>query len=119
MSARQMLYRADPYQLDLEIEATPGTNRLVVTGQLLDLSRPDVVGRDVPVMLSNRRGKVIHAVTNQFGEFRGEIQNSGDLDLAFPGPKEKQSPISVPDRVGRLHGGPPLQRPPRGAAREF
>src|SRR6266581_559346 len=35
MSARQMLYRADPYQLDLEIEATPGTNRLVVTGQLL------------------------------------------------------------------------------------
>jgi len=106
MSARQMLYRADPYQLDLEIEATPGTNRLVVTGQLLDLSRPDVVGRDVPVMLSNRRGKVIRAVTNQFGEFRGEIENSGDLELSFPGPKDKQVLISLRDALGKLHGGP-------------
>ncbi len=101
-----MLYRADPYQLDLEIEATPGTNRLVVTGQLLDLSRPDVVGRDVPVMLSNRRGKIIRAVTNQFGEFRGEIENSGDLELSFPGPKDKQVLISLRDALGKLHGGP-------------
>src|SRR5437667_329415 len=64
------------------------------------------VRRDVPVMVSNRRGKVIHAVTNQFGEFRGEIENSGDLELSFPGPKDKQVLISLRDALGKLHGGP-------------
>jgi hypothetical protein len=102
---RQMLYRADPYQLDLEIESTPGANHLVVTGQLLDLTRPDMEGRDVPVVLSNRRGNVIHAVANQFGEFRGEIDNSGDLELSFPGPKDKQILISLRDALGKLRGG--------------
>lgn len=105
LGARQMLYRADPYQLDLEIEATPGTNRLVVTGQLLDLSRPDVVGREVPVVLSNRRGSRFHVVTNQFGEFRGEIENTGDLELSFPGPKYKHILISLRDALGKLRGG--------------
>jgi len=28
-------YRAEPYQVDLQIEAKPGANKLVVTGQLL------------------------------------------------------------------------------------
>jgi hypothetical protein len=102
-----MLYRADPYQLDLEIESTPGANHLVVTGQLLDLTRPDMEGRDVPVVLSNRRGNVIHAVTNQFGEFRGEIDNSGDLELSFPGPKDKQILISLRDALGKRPETPP------------
>jgi len=29
---RQMLYRADPYQVDVHIEATPGASKLVVMG---------------------------------------------------------------------------------------
>ena len=38
---RQLLYRAEPYQIDLQIELRPEGNRLVVTGQLLDVSRPE------------------------------------------------------------------------------
>src|SRR5208282_5990105 len=53
IGTRQMLYRADPYQIDIQIEPKPGTNRLVVTGQLLDLSNPGVIGRDIHVTLSN------------------------------------------------------------------
>src|SRR5271163_4496806 len=82
---RQMLYRADPYQIDIQIEPQPGTNRLIITGQLLDVSDPGVIGQNVQVTLSNHRGHIIIASTNQFGEFSGEIENSGDLELSIPG----------------------------------
>jgi hypothetical protein len=104
LGTRQMLYRADPYQIDIQIEAKPEGNRLMVTGQLLDVSSPGVVGRDVKITLSNHRGNVIHTVTNQFGEFRGEIENSGDLELSFPGQGEKSIVISLRNALGNLPG---------------
>ena len=85
MSVRQMLYRADPYQIDIHLESQPQQNRFVVTGQLVDLSHPDLVGRDVQVTLSDGRESVVNTVTNQFGEFRGEVENSGDLEISFLG----------------------------------
>jgi hypothetical protein len=97
-----MLYRADPYQVDLQIEAKPGANKLVVTGQLLDLRNPDVPGRDVPVVISNLRGHVVQTVTNEFGEFREEIRASSDLELKLLGDDEKAVIISLRDALGRL-----------------
>jgi hypothetical protein len=104
LGVRQMLYRADPYQIDIQIEAKPEGNRLMVTGQLLDVSTPGIVGRDVKITLSNHGGSVIHTVTNQFGEFRGEIENTGDLELSFPGQGEKSMVISLLNALGNLPG---------------
>jgi hypothetical protein len=102
---RQMLYRADPYQIDIQIEPMPGGNRLVITGQLLDLSHPGVIGREIQVTLSNRRGNTVMAATSQFGEFSGEIENSGDLELTIPGEGDEPIVISVRNALGTLHGG--------------
>jgi hypothetical protein len=104
---RQMLYRADPYQIDIQIEPKPGSNRLVITGQLLDLSNPGVIGRDIQVTLSNHRGHSAIAATNQFGEFSGEIENSGDLELSIPGTGEQPIVISLRNALGNLRGGKP------------
>ncbi len=90
---RQLLYRAEPYQIDLQLELQPENNRLVVTGQLLDISRPELVGRDVQVMLSDGREYIVNTVTNEFGEFRAEVENSGDLELSLLSPGGK--PIVV------------------------
>src|SRR2546430_11262488 len=46
MRIRQMLYRADPYQIDFQIESQPEQNRFAITGQLVDLSHPEMGGRD-------------------------------------------------------------------------
>jgi hypothetical protein len=100
-SMRQMLYRAEPYQVDLQIEAKQGANKLVVTGQLLDLRNPDLPGRDVPVIISNLRGHVVQTVTNEFGEFREEIRTSSDLELKLLGDDDKAVIISLPDALGR------------------
>jgi hypothetical protein len=105
IGTRQMLYRADPYQLDIQIEPKPGSNRLVITGQLLDLSHPGVIGRDIQVTLSNRRGNTVMVATNQFGEFSGEIENSGDLELTIPGEGDQPNVISLRNALGNLRGG--------------
>jgi len=105
IGTRQMLYRADPYQIDIQIEPKPGSNRLVITGQLLDLSHPGVIGRDIQVTLSNRRGNTVLAPTNQFGEFSGEIENSGDLELSIPGDGGQPIVISLRNALGNLPGG--------------
>jgi hypothetical protein len=91
MRIRQMLYRVEPYQIDLHIELKPEQNRLIVTGQLVDLTDPEMVGRDVQVMLSDGREYIVNTVTNQFGEFLGEVNNSGDLEISFLG----RSPIPI------------------------
>ncbi|HKW33551.1 MAG TPA: hypothetical protein VJN92_11140 [Candidatus Acidoferrum sp.] len=84
MRVRQMLYRAEPYQIDIQIEAQPDRNRLIVTGQLIDVGRPELLDGGIEVTLSDGRGNIVNTVTNQFGEFRGEVILSGDLDLSFP-----------------------------------
>jgi hypothetical protein len=104
MQTRQMLFSANPFQIDLSIEAKPGETRLSVTGQLMDTSQPDSVGRGVPVTLSNRRGQTVQTVTNSFGEFHGEIENRGDLELSFPGKGEKPVVVSLRDALTYVPG---------------
>ena len=101
---RQLLYRAEPYQIDLQIELRPEGNRLVVTGQLLDVSRPEMVGRDVQVMLSDGREYRVNTVTNQFGEFRAEVENSGDLELSLLSPGGKPIVVLVRGTLDRSSG---------------
>jgi len=105
IGTRQMLYRADPYQIDIQIEPKPGGNRIVITGQLLDLSHPGVIGSNVQVTISNRRGNSVAVATNQFGEFSGELENSGDLELSIPCGDESPIVISLRNALGNLPGG--------------
>jgi hypothetical protein len=99
---RQMLYRADPFQIDVQIEAKPGTSDLMVTGQLLDLTNPAIAGQNINVTLSNLRGHVVQAVSNKNGEFTCEIKNSGDLQITFAGGHGEPIVISLCDALGRM-----------------
>jgi hypothetical protein len=98
--SRQMLYRADPYQIDLQIEMGAG-HTLVITGQVLDLRQPGLSGHDVLVVISNLRGQVLRITTNQSGEFRSEIPDSGYLELVFPGLTDKPVIILLRDPLGQ------------------
>jgi hypothetical protein len=99
---RQMLYRADPYQIDMQLELKPGGNRVVVTGQLLNLSNPQIIATGTRILMSNMQGDVVHTVANEFGEFSGEVKNSGDLQLTFPTPSGESIVISLREVLGRL-----------------
>ena len=99
---RQMLYRADPYQIDVQLEMRPDGNRIVVTGQLLNLSNPKMIASGTRILVSNMRGDVVHTDANQFGEFSGEVKNSGDLQLTFATPSGEPIVISLREALGRL-----------------
>lgn len=98
--ARQLLYRADPYQVDMQIERGEQEGTLIITGQLLDLRQPGFAGRHHRVVISNLRGAVAQTVTNQQGEFRQEIPDSGELEVVFPGLAERPLIISLRDALG-------------------
>jgi len=100
VGTRQMLYRADPFQIDFLIESQAGGRSIVVTGQLLDLRHAEIVGHNLQVTLSNLRGHVVQTTTNQFGEFCQEIESSGNLELKFHGANHMPVVISLRDDLG-------------------
>jgi hypothetical protein len=102
---RHMLYRADPFQIDLQIEAKPGHDHLVVTGQVLDMGRSEIFGSGLHVTLSNRCGNLVHGLTNEFGEFHVEIKNSDDLELALRCDPAEPIVITLKGPLGDFSGG--------------
>lgn len=80
---RHLLYRAEPFELDLLLELGPDSNRLRITGQLLDTSLPAIFRRGVRVTLWNFRQSFVTLRTNECGEFLGEIEDSGELMVAL------------------------------------
>lgn len=103
--SRQMLYRADPYQIDIHVENKAGTNRLAIAGQILDISNPRLTAQGVQVVLSNCRGNTVLLSTNDFGEFVGELENSGDLELSISNSDDRPVVISLRDTLGKFSGG--------------
>lgn len=101
ISSRHLLYRSDRYEIDIQIEATPCQSMLAVTGQLMELQRSAAGPQNVPLSLSNLRGLVVHTRTNQFGEFREELENAEDLELRIAGNDDRVTVISLPNALGK------------------
>ena len=55
--------------------------------------------------VSNRRGNSVVVATNQFGEFSGEIDNSGDLELSILGQGDQPVVISLRNALGNIPVG--------------
>ncbi|HUJ39259.1 MAG TPA: hypothetical protein VLW54_01835 [Candidatus Acidoferrales bacterium] len=102
---RQVLYRAEPYQIDVQIETTPSGARLLITGQVLDVTHAETVARRIPVVLSNGKGSVVRTFTNEHGEFEGVVEDSGDVELSFVGNNYQPTVITLRDALGRRPGG--------------
>ena len=102
-SSRQILYRAEPYQVDLQIEEK-ASSALIVSGQLLYLAQPEVMASDTRVVLSDLRGQSLQTATNEFGEFSAEINNSGKLQMTIANPDGEPITIFLRKTVGRNSG---------------
>jgi len=92
---RQLLYGVGPYLIDLYISAKPGGKSVSVTGQLMNSKFPEKILNAVPIVVGNGTGTVILAKTNDFGEFQGELEYSGDLELRLPSPEGQEIVIRL------------------------
>jgi hypothetical protein len=99
-ASRQLLYRAEPFHIDIHIEVKPGGG-MVVSGQLLNINDPEIMARDARVVLSNMQGQSIQTAANEFGEFSGEIVNSGDLQVTIVPAGSEPIVISHRQALGR------------------
>jgi hypothetical protein len=98
---RQLLYGVGPYLIDLYISARPGGKAISVTGQLMNSKFPERILSAVPIVVGNGTGTAVLTTTNNFGEFQGEVEYGGDLELRLPG----QDGNEIVIRLGCLIAG--------------
>ncbi len=79
--ARQVMYQAAHYSLDLRLEHQPGGHGVTLVGQLADEEKPERPMGNLPVFLLCGKELVAHAFSNDFGEFQLEYQPRRRLRL--------------------------------------
>ncbi len=95
--ARQLLYKAGQFLIDLRVEPVPASGRLCIIGQVLDSAPPQQGITDAPVHLLSGKDKKASTTTNQLGEFHLELEdnNSLQLQVGISGQKQILVPLHV------------------------
>jgi hypothetical protein len=75
-SARQFLYKSEGVDVDIHTHFHPDSNRVFLTGQVLDSSNPNANMKDISVMLVDERAMLAQTVTNASGEFQLEFDHT-------------------------------------------
>lgn len=99
VGARQMVFQAKSFFVDLRVEGAQDAAHVSMTGQILDQSRRRLPLENVPVSLCDDWKEVLSTTTNQFGEFHldGVSRVEGSAHLSI-GPDAKSS-IIIPLRI--------------------
>jgi hypothetical protein len=100
--ARQMLYRSGTVCIDMRMQPTPGSESIVLVGQLLDSMNPGHGISGIPVSLLSKGDTVSHKQTNHLGEFDFGLEKSGDLQLVFGIGDSRTIVVAVPEGLRRL-----------------
>lgn len=96
-SARQLLYKSGSFCIDMRMQPRPGSDSVVLMGQLLDSSRPAHGIGDVPVSLLCEGDTLSHKTTNQVGEFEFGFGALHDVQLVFGIGESRLLVVPVPN----------------------
>jgi len=102
--SRHLVYRAESYFLDLQLEYQP-SGRVTLIGQLANQETPGISTATVPVCLMERTTLLATTLCNQLGEFQLECAPSRNLRLHLPLPtagKQLEIPLSDLDPESRI-----------------
>jgi len=80
---RQLLYKCGTFCIDIRLEPKPGSNYVVLVGQLIDAKEPLHGSNDISVSLFGSEDKVSETSTNKFGEFYFGFQSAKHMQLFF------------------------------------
>jgi hypothetical protein len=99
--SRQLLYGSATYRIDVRIEPQIDTEKVVLIGQILNISDPKERLAAVPVTLWKGRKILAESVTNDQGEFQieSEMGSSFRLTITLPGQREVSLPLIEPAPV--------------------
>jgi hypothetical protein len=101
-SARQLLYKSGTVCIDMRMQPTPGSESIVLIGQLLDTLNPGHGIAGIPVSLLSKGGTVSRKQTNQDGEFDFGLALTSDLQLVFGIGDSRTIVVAVPEAGNRV-----------------
>lgn len=87
-AARQLLYGAGDYRIDVRIEPRTDSDKVAVVGQVLNAVDPAKRSPSLPVILLKGKKIVSVSQTNSFGEFNLECELVDDLKLHLKVPTQ-------------------------------
>jgi hypothetical protein len=96
-SARQLLYKSGTVCIDMRMQPTPGSESIVLVGQLLDSMNPGHGIGGIPVSLLSRGDMVSRKQTNQDGEFDFGLESHRDMQLVFGIGDSRTIVVAVPE----------------------
>jgi hypothetical protein len=95
-SARQLLYKSGSLCIDMRMEPTPGSESIVLIGQLLDSMNPGHGLGGVAVSLLSKGDTLSRKQTNDAGEFDFGLEPGADMQLVFGIGDSRKIVVSVP-----------------------
>jgi hypothetical protein len=101
-SARQLLYKSGTVCIDMRMQPTPGSESIMLIGQLLDTMNPGHGIGGIPVSLLSRGDMVSRKQTNQDGEFDFGLEPSRDMQLVFGIGDSRTIVVAVPESGNRV-----------------
>jgi hypothetical protein len=94
---RQLLYKSGSVCIDMRMQPKPGSDSVVIMGQLLDSAKPDHGVSGIPVSLLSQGDTVSRGKTNDVGEFDFGITALDHLQLVFGIGDSRTIVVPVPD----------------------
>jgi hypothetical protein len=102
-SARQLLYKSGSVCIDMRMQPTPGSESIILIGQLLDSLNPGHGISGIPVSLLSKGDTVSRKETNNAGEFDFGLNLQRELQLVFGIGESRTIVVSVPDGMSSGH----------------
>jgi hypothetical protein len=96
-TARQLLYKSGSVCIDMRMQPTPGSESIVLIGQLLDSMSPGQGMGGVSVSLMSKGDTVSRKKTNDAGEFDFGLEPLRDVQLVFGIGDSRTIVVSVPE----------------------
>jgi hypothetical protein len=100
-SARQFLYKSGSLCIDMRMQQTPGSESILLIGQLLDSLNPGHGIGGVPVSLLSQGDTISRKKTNAVGEFDFGVEPRLELQLVFRIGDSRAIVVSVPNVASR------------------
>jgi hypothetical protein len=94
---RQLLYRSGTLCIDMRMQPKPGSESMVLIGQVLDSAKPDHGIGGIPVRLLCKGDTLSQSRTNEVGEFDFGVTAADHLQLVFGIADTRNIVVPVPD----------------------
>lgn len=96
-TARQLLYKSGSICIDMRLEPTPGSESIVLMGQLLDSMSPGLGIGGIPVSLLSKGDTIFRKRTNEAGEFDFGFESGREMQLVFGVGESRTIVVAVPE----------------------